>query len=90
MATKTRHRTGANLSYQGRKPLKKKRTRDNAKFDGMRITKLVRGNPRRPGTDGYSDWEVIRNGMSYETFRKNGGSRRRLEENIARGFVKVN
>lgn len=87
MATKTRRRVGANLSYQGH--TKKKRTRDNTKFDGMRITKLVRGNPRRQDTEGWWDWQVIRNGMSYETFRKNGGSRRCLEENIARGFVKV-
>jgi hypothetical protein len=89
MATrnKTTRRTGANLSYQGRKPVK--RTRDNHKFDGMTITKLVSRNPRREGTAGWDDWKLIRNGMSFEAFKRAGGVRRILEENIARGFVRV-
>jgi hypothetical protein len=88
MATRNKtRRTGANLSYQGRKPVK--RTRDNHKFDGMTITKLVLRNPRREGTAGWDDWKLIRNGMSFEAFKRAGGVRRILEENIARGFIRV-
>lgn len=81
----------SSITHIKRKKMKKPiRRRNHAKFDGTTITKCVGTNPRREGTEGWDDWKLIRSGMTYESFLKRGGSRRRLEENIKRGFVRVN
>ena len=54
-----------------------------------RIYRLVKENPRRPGSNAYASWEVIRDGMTVGEFLEEGGLRKHLRSEVKRGRVEV-
>ncbi len=58
-------------------------------FAGMKITKLVKENPRREGTIGHASFELIENGMTYEAFIEAGGRWQDLVWDVEHEHVKV-
>jgi hypothetical protein len=58
-------------------------------FAGKVIRKVATENPRREGTHGYSSWELIKNGMTYEKYIAAGGRRQDLAWDLERGYVKL-
>ena len=57
--------------------------------DNKRITILVDGNPRRPGSKGAAHWKKYREGMSIAEFRQKGGERARLRTDLERENLKL-
>lgn len=60
-----------------------------SQYAGMVIRKIVKENPRREGTHGYKSYEVIRDGMKFETFITNGGRLKDLAWDISYGRIKM-
>lgn len=58
-------------------------------FAGMKITKLVKENPRREGTHGHASFALITSGMTYEKFIEAGGRRVDLDYDVKKGNLKV-
>jgi hypothetical protein len=60
-----------------------------SKFEGKKIYKLVSENPRRKGTHGYKAFDILTNGMTYETYIERGGEPKHLQWDIDHKFVEV-
>ena len=60
-----------------------------SQYAGMKITKLVKKNPRREGTSGYSSFELITSGMKFEKYKDLGGKTADLAFCVEKGYVKV-
>jgi hypothetical protein len=60
-----------------------------SQYAGMRLTKVVKTNPRREGTSGHASFALIKSGMKYEDFIAAGGVRRDLEWDISKGYTKL-
>lgn len=60
-----------------------------SEFVGKKLYKLVKENPRRKGSIGYKSFEVIRNGMKYETFIELKGINKDLRYDVNHGHVEV-
>lgn len=65
------------------------RTGRPSKFKGLRIFKLIDVNPRREGTLGHANWELIEDGMTYEEYKAAGGRRKDLQNDIDYGRIQV-
>lgn len=58
-------------------------------FSGMRLYRLVAGNPRRAGTHGFTSFALIKDGMTYEDYRKAGGRNNDLQWDIDKKFIEL-
>jgi hypothetical protein len=58
-------------------------------FAGKRIFKLVKENPRRPGSFGHKSFSKITNGIKYEAFIAAGGRRLDLAYDVKAKNVRV-
>jgi hypothetical protein len=58
-------------------------------YAGLKITKLVKDNPRREGTHGHKSFSLITNGMTYEKFIEAGGRRVDLDYDVKKGNLKI-
>jgi hypothetical protein len=58
-------------------------------FGGMVIHRLVPTNPRREGSEGWKSFNLIKDGMTFEDYRKAGGRNTDLAWDIAHGFTAV-
>lgn len=56
---------------------------------GKKIFKLRKDNPRREGSEGYKNWEIYRDGMTYEEFKMAKGGSSHLNWDIEKGFVEL-
>jgi hypothetical protein len=56
---------------------------------GKNITKLVKENPRRKGTNGFDSFNKIKSGMTYEQYIAAGGRLVDLNWDIEHRYVKV-
>lgn len=70
-------------------PVRKGLPGPNSKMAGKRIYKKVEANPRREGTNGWTSFNAIRSGMTYEEYRLAGGRSNDLAWDIAHGYVEV-
>lgn len=57
--------------------------------DAPRIHLAVHRNPHPPETTMYRNWSRYREGMPIDVYHKIGGSRRILEGDVRRGYVRV-
>ncbi len=60
-----------------------------SKFSGKRLFKLVKENPRRKGSCGYTSFNLIRDDMTYEEYRMLGGRSNDLQWDINHGYVAI-
>lgn len=60
-----------------------------SQYAGKVIRKVETKNPRRDGTAGFSSWEALKSGMTYEKYIEAGGRRQDLEWDLERGWVKL-
>jgi hypothetical protein len=60
-----------------------------SQFAGKKITKLVKENPRREGSEGHASFDLITSGMKFEKYVELGGSPSQLAYCVEHGFVKV-
>ena len=58
-------------------------------FSGKRIFKISKSNPRKPGTLGHQSFELIKDGMTFEEYKKAGGRNQDLRWDAEHGFVEV-
>src|SRR5262249_44522283 len=59
------------------------------KFAGRFVFRLVKENPRRPGTHGYNSFKLISDGMTYEEYRRLGGRNNDLQWDIDHKWVEM-
>lgn len=88
-------------SYAGRSPIttttRRRTTRSAATPASPRITMLVKGNPKRPGSSSYDRFELLRRSKTVEDYRRavlaTGGTetsvRRDLAWDSAHGFIQI-
>ena len=61
-----------------------------SKFQGKKIYKLLKENPRRKKTGwGYQGWDIMKDGMTYEEFRLAGGRTEDLAWDVMKKNVEV-
>ena len=60
-----------------------------SKFSGKRIYKKIDYNPRQKNIWGYSSWELIEDGMTYEEYISAGGRSRDLNWDLEREWVEL-
>lgn len=56
---------------------------------GKKIYRLVKENPRREGSHGAKNWELYRDGMTYEEFIMARGGSNHLNYDIEKGYVEL-
>lgn len=56
---------------------------------GKKIYRLVKENPRRTGSHGFKNWEIYRDGMTYEEFIMAKGGANHLNYDIEKGYVEL-
>lgn len=61
----------------------------HSQYAGKKLHRLVSTNPRREGTAGWTSFNCLRNGMTYEEYRLAGGRSNDLAWDVAHGFVEV-
>lgn len=60
-----------------------------SQYINKRIYKAVKDNPRRKGTPGHKSFSIIRNGMTYDQYKRAGGRPQDLQWDVNHGYVKV-
>ena len=60
-----------------------------SQFAGKTIHKLVKENPRKPGTNGAKSWDALKSGMSYEKYIEAGGRRQDLDFDLKKKYVEL-
>ena len=58
-------------------------------FSGMRIYRLVEGNPRREGTHGHKSFALIVDGMTFEDYKARGGRNCDLSWDLDHNYVEL-
>lgn len=56
---------------------------------GKKIYKLVKENPRRAGSHGHKNWEIYRDGMTYEEFIMAKGGANHLNYDLSHEFIEL-
>lgn len=56
---------------------------------GNKIYKLVKENPRRTGSHGARNWEIYRDGMTYEEFIMAKGGANHLNYDLEKGYIEL-
>lgn len=56
---------------------------------GKRIYKLVEGNPRKEGSLGWHSWNLLKEGMTFEEYRRAGGRCKDLDWDLSKSFVEI-
>jgi len=71
-------------------PTKKSQRRSRSKFAGMKLRKLAKKNPRRPGSHGARHWKLYQGGMTYEQLaRKPGFGYHHFRWDLGQGFIRM-
>lgn len=56
---------------------------------GKKIYKLAKENPRRPESHGAKNWEIYRDGMTYEEFIMAKGGANHLNYDLEKGYIEL-
>ena len=60
-----------------------------SKFAGKRIYKLVKENPCRKGSARAKQFDLVKEGMSFEDYQKAGGNTFNLNDGVERKYFSV-
>lgn len=74
---------------KGEKKAAKASTGEGRLYAGKFIFRVAKENPRRAGTHGHRSWELIRDGMSYDSYIEAGGRNRDLRHDVILGRLRV-